>query len=69
MKKPRILAVAEFSRDMVETLLRHFSTYSVEGVVSVEVTDKGLWLRNPDGTRQFLGSVRDLREDWDAPLQ
>lgn len=51
-----VVAVAEFSRDMVDTLQLYFETYAVEGVVSVEVSDHGLWLPNPvTGGRQFLG--------------
>ena len=63
MKKPKIFATAEFSRDMAETLLEHFDTYAVDGVVRLEVTDHGLWLENPDGTRQFLGSTTQFPRD------
>ena len=55
---PNRLATAEFTRDMVDTLQKHFDKYQVNGVVQIEVTDKGLWLPNPvDGGQQFLGSV------------
>jgi hypothetical protein len=53
----RILATAEFTEDMAETLQTYFTAYARDGVVTVEVTDHGLWLRHPQsGTRQFLGS-------------
>jgi hypothetical protein len=53
----RILATAEFTHDMAETLETYFATYEQDGVVTVEITDHGLWLRHPQsGTRQFLGS-------------
>ncbi len=51
--------VAEFSRDMVETLNEVFSRYETDGVVQVEMNEKGLWLVNPhNGSRQFLGLAR-----------
>ena len=53
------VAHAEFTEDMVETLLKYFHTYAVAGVVTVEVTERGLWLPNPHVTsRQFLGLAR-----------
>ncbi len=55
---PRLRAEATFSIDMAETLFRYFDAYQIDGVVTVEVTDKGLWLKSPDGEgRQFLGST------------
>ena len=52
----RHFAVAKFTRDMVDTLDSYFDVYAVHGVVTVEVTDMGLWLPNPHFTcRQFLG--------------
>lgn len=55
----RPLAHAEFTLDMVQTLLAFFDTYAVKGVVTIEVTDHGLWLPNPHFTsRQFLGLAR-----------
>ena len=59
--KPRHLADATFSIDMVETLMAFFEHYSIEGVVTVEVTDQGLWLRNPIGGRQFLGATEVIK--------
>lgn len=59
----RSLANAEFTRDMVETLNEYFKAYEVDGVVTVEVTDHGLWLPNPHcQSRQFLGLAK-LPED------
>jgi hypothetical protein len=56
-----IIATAEFTEDMAETLQSYFAAYQRVGVVKVEVTDRGLWLFNPhSGTRQFLGSARIL---------
>lgn len=47
---------AKFTRDMVETLEKYFDAYAIGGVVTVEVTDAGLWLPNPHVlSRQFLG--------------
>ncbi len=55
---PRLQAEAAFSVDMAETLFRYFDAYQVDGIVTVEVTDKGLWLKSPVGEgRQFLGST------------
>lgn len=54
-----VLAVAEFTQDMAETLESYFQAYASDGVVTVEVTDRGLWLVNPRyPSRQFLGLAR-----------
>jgi hypothetical protein len=54
-----VLAVAEFTQDMAETLESYFQAYAADGVVTVEVTDRGLWLVNPRyPSRQFLGLAR-----------
>lgn len=62
MAEPRaveVVAVAEFTADMVETLQAYFSAYAEDGVVRVEVSTHGLWLPNPVfGGRQFLGLAR-----------
>jgi hypothetical protein len=59
MSNPVHLADAEFTTDMVETLLTFFQSYEVDGIVTVEVTSHGLWLPNPHTkTRQFLGLAR-----------
>lgn len=53
------IKVAEFTRDMVDTLHQYFDAYEQDGVVSVEVSNHGLWLPNPvTGGRQFLGLAR-----------
>ncbi len=58
IREPR-LATAEFSRDMVETMLNYFDAYADEGVLKVEVTSWGLWLPNKaSGGRQFLGLAK-----------
>lgn len=58
IREPK-LAVAEFSKDMVETMLTYFEAYAEDGVVTVEVTSWGLWLPNKTtGGRQFLGLAR-----------
>ena len=58
IREPR-LATAEFSRDMVETMLTYFDAYADEGVLAVEVTSWGQWLPNKvTGGRQFLGLAK-----------
>ena len=53
------LGQAEFTLDMVQTLNEYFDTYAVDGVVTVEITNAGLWLPNPHfSSRQFLGLAR-----------
>lgn len=53
------LGHAEFTIDMVQTLSDYFEAYEVDGVVTVEITNAGLWLPNPHFTsRQFLGLAR-----------
>ena len=52
------MATAEFSADMSATLAEYFTAYAVDGIVTIEVTNHGLWLVNPLGGRQFLGLAR-----------
>lgn len=55
------IADAEFSKDMVETILQYFETYSDDqGVLTVEVREHGLWLPNPVRglPPQFIGLAR-----------
>lgn len=53
---PVVLANAAFTSDMVDTLRSYFLDYELDGVVCVEVTSHGLWLRHPEyPIRQFLG--------------
>jgi hypothetical protein len=54
-----ILAVAEFTADMAATLNKHFAAYADDGIVTLEVSNRGLWLVHPVvGSRQFLGLAR-----------
>ena len=57
-RRLEVMAVAEFTHDMAETLTAVFTAYAVEGVVRLEVTSHGLWLIHPGGSRQFLGAAR-----------
>lgn len=58
-QKPVVLATAELTIDMVDTLKKYFDRYAVDGVVAVEITTHGLWLPNPnENGRQFLGLAR-----------
>ena len=52
---------AGFSVDMAETLKTYFDAYAVDGRVSIEVTDRGLWLQTRIGGVQFLGSTEIIR--------
>ena len=58
------LGEAKFTRDMAETLVEYFDVYAVKGVVTVEITDAGLWLPNPHFvSRQFLGLAELPQKD------
>lgn len=65
------MTFAKFTRDMTETLVTFFHCYERDGVVTLQVTERGLWLVNPvNGTRQFLGraTLPDAeRERSEAP--
>lgn len=54
------LGTAEFTRDMVETLLEYFDTYADEdGVISLEIHEGGIFLPPlAEGVQQFLGLAR-----------
>lgn len=59
--KNKKIADAEFSKDMVETILQYFETYAdEEGVLTVEVREHGLWVPNPipNLPSQFIGLAR-----------
>lgn len=59
--KNKKLADAEFSKDMVETILQYFETYADDdGVLTVEVREHGLWLPHPIPglPPQFIGLAR-----------
>lgn len=59
--KNKKLADAEFSKDMVETLLKYFEAYADdEGVLTVQVREHGLWVPNPVPglPPQFIGLAR-----------
>ena len=50
--------LARFTKDMVETLLTFFHAYQRDDVVTLQLTERGLWLVNPhNATRQFLGQA------------
>lgn len=59
-RKGEHLGTAEFTRDMVETLLQYFDTYADEdGVLSLEIREAGVFLPPLIGDhRQFLGLAR-----------
>ena len=62
-----VVAEAEFTEDMAETLCEYFQSYAVDGVVRIEVSNRGLWLQNPaTGRRQFLGIARFPKALLDA---
>ncbi|MEE9427270.1 MAG: hypothetical protein V3V25_03885 [Paracoccaceae bacterium] len=64
-----ITVFANFTRDMAETLANVFTHYEDEGVVTLEVTCRGLWLVNPlNNSRQFLGQAV-LQEPCGQPIQ
>lgn len=49
----------ELTEDMAQTLYTYFSSYEKDGVVTLEVNDMGLWLKNHrTNSRQFLGKAR-----------
>jgi len=49
---------ARFTKDMAETLLTFFHAYQRDEVVTLQLTERGLWLVNPhNDTRQFLGQA------------
>ena len=59
--KNKQLADAEFSKDMVETILQYFEAYADdEGVLTVQVREHGLWVPNPVPglPPQFIGLAR-----------
>lgn len=67
--KGQQLGVAEFTKDMVETLIEYFEVYAdEEGVLSLEVREGGIFLPPLVGNhRQFLGLARMPKEAQKAP--
>ena len=56
----KLLAKAEFTRDMADNLVSMYSEDGGEQVVSVEIYDWGVWARSGDFVRLFLGSTEAL---------
>jgi len=49
----------ELTEDMAQTLYTYFSSYEKDGIVTLEMNDMGLWLKNHrSNSRQFLGKAR-----------
>jgi hypothetical protein len=60
-KMPQKLALhnIELTEDMAQTLYTYFSSYEKDGIVTLEMNDMGLWLKNHrSNSRQFLGKAR-----------
>ena len=52
------IVLVRFTEDMAETLIRFFHAYQADDVVTLQLTERGLWLVNPhNGSRQFLGQA------------
>ena len=52
------MTYAHFTKDMAETLLTFFHAYQRDDVVTLQITERGLWLVNPNtDSRQFLGQA------------
>ena len=51
---------AEFTQDMLRTMIEYFDHFAdVEGVLSVEVTELGVWVEEPTTkTKKFIGKAR-----------
>lgn len=60
---------ALFTIDMVQTLNTYFHAYECDGIVKLEVTPSGLWLVNPNGGQQFLGSATKLPKNRNVAFQ
>lgn len=58
MTKPKIIAEAKLTKDMVDTLNQYFDDLAEEGIVTLKVTEEhGVWLQNADGRKLFLGAT------------
>lgn len=69
-RKPRIVAKAEFTRDMVESMLKHFDEYASGGILTIEIVDsKGLFFSLGQDTRCFLGLARFQDGQTDGRLR
>ena len=55
-QSPAVLV--RFTVDMVDTLRTYFQAYQRDDVVTLQMTERGLWLVNPhNDSRQFLGQA------------
>lgn len=65
-----VIAEAEFTLDMAQTLEKYFSSYEKDGVVQVEVTTHGLWLVSENRKmRHFLGLARKPSGEVVIPMR
>jgi hypothetical protein len=59
MTKTTGLTRTEFSPDMVATLAKHFERYHVDGIVTLETNQLGVWIvEQPNENKVFLGLAR-----------
>lgn len=56
---------AEFTQDMLRTMIEYFDYFAdVEGVLSVEVTELGVWVEEPTTkAKKFIGMARYSQRD------
>ena len=56
---------AEFTQDMLRTMIEYFDYFAdVEGVLSVEVTELGVWVEEPTTkAKKFIGKARYSQRD------
>ncbi|WP_456386069.1 hypothetical protein [Profundibacter sp.] len=59
------LQYAEFTQDMLRTMIEYFDFFAdVEGVLSVEVNELGLWVEEPASkAKKFIGKARYSQKD------
>lgn len=62
-RQPKVIAEAAFTYDMAETLLKYFMQYQKDGIVRVEVTDHGLWLKRHDVPVRHMLGLAEMPEE------
>lgn len=63
--KPQTIQYAEFTRDMLVTMIEYFCFFAdAEDVLTIEVNDLGIWVEEPTTkAKKFIGKARHSPKD------
>ncbi len=59
----------EYTEDMIDTLKENFNEYQTDGIITILINARGLWLKNPKMPRtpSFLGKAEKIEKAYKEP--